>query len=58
MLRGSVSNVIGLIVSDISEPFYAEVAAGISEILEAQGKVLFLTQCGKKGCIWLVALIA
>ncbi len=49
MLRGSVSNVIGLIVSDISESFYAEVAAGISEILEAQGKVLFLTQCGKKG---------
>lgn len=47
MLRGGGSNVIGLIVSDISEPFYAEVAAGIGEVLESQGKVLFLTQWGK-----------
>ncbi|RDK97141.1 LacI family transcriptional regulator [Enterobacillus tribolii] len=49
MLRGGGSNVIGLIVSDISEPFYAEVAAGIGEILDGQGKVLFLTQCGRNG---------
>ncbi|EGT3608112.1 Mal regulon transcriptional regulator MalI [Morganella morganii] len=45
-LRDNISNVIGLIVKDITEPFYAEVAAGVSEYAETQGKQVFLTQCG------------
>lgn len=43
-LRGGASGVIGLLLRDISEPFYAEMTAGLSEVLENSGKVLFLTQ--------------
>jgi len=49
MLRGGDSGVIGLIVRDICNPFYAEMTAGLSEALEKQGKVLFLTQSGAQG---------
>nr|WP_154324938.1 Mal regulon transcriptional regulator MalI [Pantoea sp. 201603H] len=49
MLRGGDSGVIGLIVRDICNPFYAEMTAGLSEMLEKQGKVLFLTQSGAQG---------
>ncbi|WP_345831426.1 Mal regulon transcriptional regulator MalI [Erwinia sp. HDF1-3R] len=49
MLRGGTSGVIGVIVRDISHPFYAEMIAGLSEVLEQQGKVLFLTQSGQRG---------
>jgi LacI family transcriptional regulator of maltose regulon len=49
MLRGGGSGVVGLIVRDLCHPFYAEMTAGLSEGLEAQGKVLFLTQSGPKG---------
>jgi LacI family transcriptional regulator, maltose regulon regulatory protein len=45
-LRGGESGVVGLIVRDICEPFYAEMTAGLSEMFEAQGKVLFLLQSG------------
>lgn len=48
-LRGAASGVIGLILRDIGDPFYAEMTAGLSEALEAQGKVLFLTQSGRDG---------
>jgi len=48
-LRGGASGVIGLILRDICEPFYAEMTAGLSEVLEAHGKVLFLTQSGRDG---------
>ncbi|MFZ1871306.1 MAG: Mal regulon transcriptional regulator MalI [Chania sp.] len=48
-LRGGESGVIGLILRDICEPFYAEMTAGLSEVLEANGKVLFLTQSGREG---------
>ncbi|MFC0227020.1 Mal regulon transcriptional regulator MalI [Serratia aquatilis] len=48
-LRGGASDVIGLILRDICEPFYAEMTAGLSEILEAHGKVLFLTQSRRDG---------
>ncbi|CAI1652584.1 Catabolite control protein [Serratia quinivorans] len=48
-LRGGESGVIGLILRDICEPFYAEMTAGLSEVLEAHGKVLFLTQSGRDG---------
>ncbi|MFI8416381.1 Mal regulon transcriptional regulator MalI [Serratia sp. NPDC078593] len=47
-LRGGDSGVIGLILRDICEPFYAEMTAGLSEVLEANGKVLFLTQSGRE----------
>lgn len=49
MLRGGQSNVIGLIIREISDPFYAEVISGISELLEQHNKVLFLTQSGHDG---------
>ncbi|MBS0971359.1 Mal regulon transcriptional regulator MalI [Chimaeribacter arupi] len=48
-LRGGRSGVIGLIVRDVCDPFYAEVTAGLSEVLEAQARVLFLTQSGREG---------
>ncbi|ANI29234.1 transcriptional regulator [Yersinia entomophaga] len=48
-LRGGHSGVIGLIVRDIGDPFYAAMTAGLSEAIEAEGKVLFLTQSGKEG---------
>lgn len=48
-LRGGESGVVGLIVRDICEPFYAQMTAGLSEILEAAGKVLFLLQSGPSG---------
>ncbi|WP_275555495.1 Mal regulon transcriptional regulator MalI [Mixta sp. Marseille-Q2659] len=48
-LRGGESGVIGLIVRDICHPFYAEMTAGLSETLEAQGKILVLTQSGNTG---------
>lgn len=49
MLRGGGSGVVGLIVRDLCQPFYAEMTAGLSEMLEQQGKVLFLTQSGSRG---------
>lgn len=48
-LRGGQSGVIGLIVGDLSAPFYADLAAGMIESLESQGKMVFLTQGGRKG---------
>lgn len=46
-LRDNVSNVIGLIVPDLTDPFYSEVASGISLYAEKQKKIVFLTQSGK-----------
>lgn len=48
-LRGGQTGVIGLIVGDLSAAFYAELAAGLIEALESQGKMVFLTQGGSKG---------
>lgn len=48
-LRGGQSGVIGLIVRDLTTPFYAELTAGLTEALEAQGRMLFLTQGGRDG---------
>ncbi|MGL6176763.1 MAG: Mal regulon transcriptional regulator MalI [Vibrionaceae bacterium] len=45
-LRSQQSNLIGLILRDITDPFYTEVTAGVSEVLEQHGYLLFLTQCG------------
>ncbi len=42
-LRGGQSSVIGLIVRDLSAPFYAELTAGLTEALEAQGRMVFFT---------------
>jgi LacI family transcriptional regulator of maltose regulon len=41
-LRGGQSGVIGLIVSDLSKPFYAEMTAGLTDALA--GRMVFLTQ--------------
>nr|WP_318381851.1 Mal regulon transcriptional regulator MalI [uncultured Enterobacter sp.] len=48
-LRGGLSGVMGLIVSDLSAPFYAELTAGLTAAFESQGKMLFLTQSGRHG---------
>ncbi|WMY72367.1 Mal regulon transcriptional regulator MalI [Buttiauxella selenatireducens] len=48
-LRGGQSGVIGLIVRDLCNPFYAELTAGLTDELEKQGKLLFLTQSGGQG---------
>ncbi|WP_313576290.1 LacI family DNA-binding transcriptional regulator, partial [Pseudescherichia sp.] len=42
VLRGGQSGVIGLIVRNLSSPFYAELTAGLTEALEAQGRMVFL----------------
>lgn len=43
-LRGGQSGVIGLIVSNLSTPFYAEMTAGLTDALELHGKMVFLIQ--------------
>ena len=48
-LRGGQTGVIGLIVGDLSSPFYAELTAGMTAALESEGKMVFLTQGGKRG---------
>ncbi|WP_312947314.1 Mal regulon transcriptional regulator MalI [Superficieibacter sp.] len=52
-LRGGQSGVIGLIVSDLSSSFYAELTTGITSALESQGKMVFLTQGGGDGDLML-----
>ena len=49
LLRGGKTGVIGLIVSHFSDPFYAQLTAGLTGVLEAQGKMVFLTQGGRQG---------
>lgn len=48
-LRGGQSGVIGLIVSDLCKPFYAELTTGLTARLEAEGRMVFLTQSGHRG---------
>ncbi|MGF1688097.1 Mal regulon transcriptional regulator MalI [Photobacterium japonica] len=45
-LRSNQSNLIGLVVKDITDPFYTEITAGFSQALEKQGYMLFLAQYG------------
>jgi len=46
-LRGGLSGVIGLIVTDLCNPFYAELTTGLTEWLEAEGRMVLLTQAGR-----------
>jgi LacI family transcriptional regulator of maltose regulon len=48
-LRGGQSGVIGLIVSDLSKPFYAELTAGLTDALEAEGKWSFSPRAATVG---------
>jgi len=48
LLRGGKTGVVGLIVSHFSDPFYAQLTAGLTGVLEAQGKMVFLTQGGRQ----------
>ncbi|MDD1783615.1 Mal regulon transcriptional regulator MalI [Enterovibrio sp. ZSDZ35] len=45
-LRSNSSEIIGLILKDISDPYYAQVAAGLCEETEKQGYMVFLAQSG------------
>ncbi|VDC10057.1 Maltose regulon regulatory protein MalI [Klebsiella pneumoniae] len=56
-LRGGQSGVIGLIVSDLSKPFYAELTAGLTDALERQGKMVFLTREAAAAKRWPSGLI-
>lgn len=46
-LRSHQSNLIGLVIQDITDPFYTGITAGLSDQLESQGYMLFLTQAGR-----------
>nr|WP_086938922.1 Mal regulon transcriptional regulator MalI [Thaumasiovibrio occultus] len=46
-LRSSQSNLVGLILRDISDPYYSEITAGVAEAVEKHGYMLFLAQCGQ-----------
>lgn len=48
-LRGGTSGVIGLIVREMSQRFYAEMTAGLSEALAAHDRMLVLAQSGAQG---------
>lgn len=45
-LRSHTSNLIGLVLKDITDPFYMGITAGLSDQLEKQGYMLFLAQSG------------
>ncbi|BDH46095.1 Mal regulon transcriptional regulator MalI [Salmonella enterica subsp. enterica serovar Choleraesuis] len=45
-LRGGQSGSIGLVVNDIGHPFYAGLVAGVSEVMEREGRLLLLAQSG------------
>ncbi len=46
-LRGKTSNLIGLVVDDLNDPFSTRVTASLVQALEAQGYMVFLTQPGR-----------
>ena len=41
-LRSSQTNTVGLIIPDISNPIYSELLAGIEEVLDPLGKIVFV----------------
>jgi LacI family transcriptional regulator len=46
-LRNKRSNIIGVSICDLVNPYFAEVAAGIQETLEKLGRVLVLGNCAE-----------
>jgi len=49
MLRGGESGVIGMIVHNLADPFYAELTSGVTQTLERHDKVLILMQSHQDG---------
>ncbi|MGH7119437.1 MAG: LacI family DNA-binding transcriptional regulator [Acetobacteraceae bacterium] len=47
-LRSGVSQTIGLVISEITNPFYAELTAGIDAVLDRAGWVAFLANSGDR----------
>ena len=47
-LRTGMSGTIGLIVPEITNPFYAELTAGIDDTLDAEGKLTFLANSNER----------
>jgi len=41
-LRKQCSDIVGLVVGDIGNPFFAQLAAGVNDVLFDSGKMLFL----------------
>jgi LacI family transcriptional regulator len=48
-LRAARTYTIGLVVSDVTNPFYAELVAGVEAVLEAAGNVVFITNTEESG---------
>jgi LacI family transcriptional regulator len=48
-LRAARTQTIGLVVSDITNPFYGELVAGVEAVLEAAGNVVFITNTEESG---------
>ncbi|SHI88541.1 transcriptional regulator, LacI family [Roseomonas rosea] len=46
-LRSSRTKTIGLLVTDLSNPFFAEMAIGVDRVMEAEGYVSFLVSTGE-----------
>jgi LacI family transcriptional regulator len=46
-LRKARTNVIGLVINDLANPFFAELAAGCERVLQAAGHVAFLANSGE-----------
>jgi LacI family transcriptional regulator len=46
-LRASRTKTIGLLVTDLSNPFFAEMAIGVDRVMEAEGYVSFLVSTGE-----------
>lgn len=41
-LRNQCSDIVGLVIGDIANPFFAQLSAGVNEVLTEAGKMLFL----------------
>jgi len=46
-MRNRRTNIVGVSICNLVNPYFAEIAAGIEQSLEALGRVLFLGNCGE-----------
>ncbi len=47
-LRTGTSGTVGLVVPEITNPFFAELTAGIDQVLEAEGRLTFLANSNER----------
>jgi LacI family transcriptional regulator len=46
-LRNAGSNIVGIVINDLSNPFFAELSIGIQNVLQMSGYVAFLAHTGE-----------